>query len=70
MFKQGAIRKVQPSKGEFFKQLIPSIKEGWVSKTSDKFEATECIYNIPYFNFKTKGMQNLKYMLKKGDLKD
>ena len=42
---KGAIRKVQPNiKRGVCKQLIPRKKEGWGPKTSDKFEATECIY--------------------------
>ena len=46
MLKKGAIRKVQPSNGEFVSNLFLVKKEGWVPKTSDKFEATECIYPI------------------------
>ena len=46
MLKKRAIRKVQPSNGEFVSNLFLVKKEGWVPKTSDKFEATECIYPI------------------------
>ena len=46
--KKGAIRKVQPSKGEFVRNLflVKNKDEGRGPKTSDKMEATNCIYPI------------------------
>ena len=46
-------------------QLIPCKKEGWKPKTNDKFEATHTY--VPYCHLKMEGLQNLKYMLQKGD---
>ena len=46
MLKKVAIRKDQPPKGEFVSNLFLVKKKDGGSKTSDKFEATECIYPI------------------------
>ena len=46
MLKKEAIRKVQPSKGEYVSNLFLVIKKDGGTKTSDEFEATECIYPI------------------------
>ena len=46
---KGAIRKFQPSKGEFVSNLFLVKKDGGGgggAKTSDKFEATEGLYPI------------------------
>ena len=61
----GSLQQSSTLKRGVCKQLIPCKKEGWEPKTSDKFEATECY--IPYCHFKMEGLQNLKYMLQKGD---
>ena len=42
MLKKGTIRKFQPSKGEFVRNLFLVKKEGLRPKNSDKFEANEC----------------------------
>ena len=48
MLKKGAIREVQPSKGVFVRNLflVKNKDEGRGTKTSDKVEATNCIYPI------------------------
>ena len=63
---KGAIRKFQPSKGEFVSNLFLVKKDGGGgSKTSDKFEATECLYvYIPYCHFKMEGLQKRNYICK------
>ena len=46
MLKKGANRKSSVIKIGTCKKLIPCKEEGWGPKTSDKFEATECLYPI------------------------
>ena len=56
MSKKGAIRKVQPSKEEFTRNLFLVKKDGGCLNAY-----------APYCHFKMKGLQNLKYLLEKGD---
>ena len=43
---EGSHQKSSTIKTEVCKQIIPCKIEGWVPKTSDKFEICECIYPI------------------------
>ena len=62
---QGSIRNVQPSKGEFVSKLFLVKKKdrGQIPVINLK----EINAYIPYCHLKMEGLQNLKYMLEKGD---
>ena len=65
MLKKGAIRKVQPSKGEFVSNLfLVKKKDGAQRPVINLKQLNGYIPNCP---FKMEGLQNLKYMLQKGD---
>ena len=62
---KGAIRKVQPSKGEFVSNLILVKKKDGDQRVVISLKQLNGY--IPYRHFKMEGVQNLKYMLQKGD---
>ena len=62
---KGAIRKVQPSKGEFVSNLILVKKKDGDQRVVISLKQLNGY--IPYCHFKMEGVQNLKYMLQKGD---
>ena len=65
MLKKEAIRKVQPSKGEFVSNLFLVKKKDGGQRPVINLK--QLIAYIPYCDFKMEGLQNLKYMLQKGD---
>ena len=65
MLKKGAIRKVQPSKGEFVSNLFLVKKKDGGQRPVINLKQLNAY--IPYCHFKMEGLQNLKYMLQKGD---
>ena len=65
MLKKGAIRKVQPSKGEFVSNLFLVKKKDGGQRPVINLKQLNAY--IPYCHFKMKGLQNLKYILQKGD---
>ena len=62
---RGAIRKVQPSKGEFVSHLFLVKKKDWGQRPVINLKQLNPY--IPYCHFKMEGLQNLEYMLQKGD---
>ena len=64
MLKKGAIRKIQPSKGEFVSNLCLVKKDGGQRPVINLKQLNAY---IPYCHFKMEGLQNLKYILQKGD---
>ena len=65
MLKKGAIRKVQPSKGEFASNLI-LVKQKDVGQRP-VINLKQLNAYIQYCHFKMEGLQNLECMLQKGD---
>ena len=65
MLEKGAIRKVQPSKGEFVSNLFLVKKKDGGQRPVINLKQLNAY--IPYCHFKMEGLQNLKYMLQKGD---
>ena len=65
MLKKGAIRKVQPSKGEYVTNLFLVKKKDGGQRTVINLKQLNAY--IPYCHFKVQGLENLKYMLQKGD---
>ena len=65
MLKNGAIGKVQPSKQKFVRNLFPiKKKDGGQRLVINMKQLDACILYCP---FEMEGLQNLKYMLQKGD---
>ena len=64
MLKKGAIRKVQLSKGEFVSNSFLVKKDG---SQRPMINLKQLNAYIPYCHFKMECLQNLKYMLQKGD---
>ena len=65
ILKKGAIRKVQPSKGEFVSNLFIVKKKDGGQKPVINLKQLNAY--IPYCHFRMEGLQNVKYMLQKGD---
>ena len=65
MLTKGAIRKDQPSKGEFVSNLLPVKKKEGNQRTVMNLKQLKAY--VPYCHFKMEGLQSLKYILKKGD---
>ena len=65
MLKKGSIRKVHPSKGEFVSNLFLEKKKDGGQRPVVNLKQLNAF--IPYCHFKMEGLQNLKYMLQKGD---
>ena len=65
MLTKGAIRKDQPSKGEFASNLLPVKKKEGNQRTVMNLKQLKAY--VPYCHFKMEGLQSLKYILKKGD---
>ena len=65
MLKKGAIRKVQPSKGEFVSNLFLVKKKDGGQRPVINLKQLNAY--IPYCHFKMEDLQNLKHMLQKGD---
>ena len=65
MLKKGAIRKVQPSKGKFVSNLFLVKKKDGGQRPVINLKQLNAY--ISYCHFKMEGLQNLKYMLQKGD---
>ena len=63
--KKGAIRKVQPSKGEFVRSLFLIEKKDGDKRPVLKLKQVNA--SISCCHFKIERLQNLKYMLQKGD---
>ena len=66
MLKKRAIRKVQPSKTGFVNNLFLVKKKDGGQRPVINLKQLNYSY-IPYCYFKMEGLQNVKYMLKKGD---
>ena len=65
MLKRGTIRKVQPLKGQFVSKLFPVKKKDGSQRPVINLKQLNAY--IPYCYFKLEVLQNLKYMLQKGD---
>ena len=65
MLKKGSIRKFHPSKGEFVSNLFLEKKKDGGQRPVVNLKQLNAF--IPYCHFKMEGLQNLKYMLQKGD---
>ena len=65
MLKKGAIRKVQPSKGEFTSNLILVKQKDGGQRPVINLKQLNAY--IQYCHFKMEGLQNLECMLQKGD---
>ena len=64
MLKKGAIRKVQPWKGEFVSNLfLVKKKDGGQRPVINLKQLNEY---IPCRHFRMEGLQNIKYILEKG----
>ena len=65
MLRKGLIRKVQPSKGVFLINLFLVKKKDGTQRPMINLKQLNTY--IPYCHLKMEGLQNLKYMLQKGD---
>ena len=65
MLKKRAIRKVQPSKGEFVSNLFLVKKKDGCQRPVINLKQLNAY--IPYCHFKLEGLKHLKYMLRKED---
>ena len=61
MQKKGAMRKFEPSKGEFVSNLFLVKKKGGGQRPVINLKQLNC--DIPYCHFRIQSLQDLKYML-------